>query len=164
MSRERRGGSERQLMSLDRRMQEIEAQSAAAARSLIAANGADRRSPRSTDLEREIQRLRRERQRLERERQTAQSAISEEELERHLRHVERQIQEVFEERDGWFRESLGGQRRRQEDFRALQRLKAESERLTAELLRCAAMLCQNRRATENPRLRRVWQMLRLSGT
>ena len=164
MSTNFQGGRERQLSSLNRRLQESEAQSAAAARSLIAASGAERRSPRRDDLEREVERLRSEHERVEREQTFAQVSFSEAEVECHLQRIEQQIHEVIAERDCWFRESLDGQRRRKEDFRFLRRLKEENERLTAELLRCAATLCRNRRATEDPRLRRVWQMLRMSGT
>jgi hypothetical protein len=45
----------------------------------------------------------------------------------------------------------------------LTRLKSETDRLTAELLRCAYMLSGGE-SNKNPRLRRIWHMLRLSGT
>ena len=164
MSTNFQGAWERQFASLNRRLRESEAQSAAAAEALIAACSAERRSSRRADLEREVERLRHERERVERERTMGESVISEAEIECHLQRIEQQIHEVLEERDRWYRESLEGHRRRKDDFRFLRRLKEENERLTAELLRCAATICQNRRATEDPRLRRVWQMLRLSGT
>ena len=158
------GGRERQLAFLDRRLRELEGQSAAAASELIAATSHERRTPRRAELEQEVERLRRERTRLAVEQSIADSADSDDHFERHLASIERQIREAFEERDRWFRHSLDGQRRRQEDFRQLQRLKEENERLTAELLRCASALCRSREAAEHPRMRRVWQMLRLSGT
>ena len=103
-------------------------------------------------------------QRLECERELERSIVSEEDLERHLSQIERQLREVLADRDRWFRESLEGRRRRQDDFRLLARLKDENERLTAELLRCATALCNDRTEERDPRLRRVWHMLRLSGT
>jgi len=164
MSKRFQGGRERQLAFLDRRLQELEVQSAAAARDLISTTSVDRRSDRRVELEREVHRLRRERERLDREVELDRSALSEDELEIHLKTVERQLREVLAERDRWLKESLAGARRRQEDFRLLARLKEENERLTAELLRCATTLCRRREVAESPGLKRVWHMLRLSGT
>jgi len=158
------GGRERQLAFLDRRLHELETQSAGAARNLISATIRERRTPRRTELEREVVRLRRERERLDREEALERSIVSEHDLEHHLSQIEHQLRDVLADRDLWYRESLEGRRRRQEDFRLLSRLKEENERLTAELLRCATALCDEHNDERNPRLRRVWHMLRLSGT
>jgi len=158
------GGRERQLAFLDRRLREVESRSAAAARDLISTTFVDRRTHRRIELEREVHRLRRERERLDHEAELEQSSFREEDLETHLRTIERQLREVLNDRDRWLRESLDGTRRRQEDFRLFSRLKEENERLTAELLRCATTLCRERATTDSPGLRRVWHMLRLSGT
>ena len=157
-------GREHQLVSLERRLRELDDQAAVAARSLIEGALAERRAGSREDLEREIVRLRAERKRLDREAELAEVAPSEAEADHHLLAVERQIRDVLAERDGWFRNQLDGRRRRREDFRRLQRLKEENERLTAELMRCAAMMAHEPYAVDSPRLRRVWQMLRLSGT
>jgi hypothetical protein len=157
-------GRERQLTFLDRHLHELETQSAGVARSLISTTILERRTERRAELEREVLRLRRERERLEREQELEQSVVSEEDLEHHLSKIEHQLRDVLADRDRWFRESLDGRRRRQDDFRLLARLKEENERLTAELLRCATVLCDHRAEERNPRLRRVWHMLRLSGT
>jgi len=164
MTKRFNGGRERQLAFLDRRLEELEVQSAAAARDLISTTFVDRRSHRRVELEREVHRLRREHERLDREAQLEHSPFTEDELEDHLRTIERQLRDVLTERDRWLRESLVGARRRQDDFRLLARLKEENERLTAELLRCATTLCRQREAAESPGLKRVWHMLRLSGT
>jgi hypothetical protein len=164
MNSEFHDGRERQLAFLDRRLHELETQSAGAARSLISATILERRTQRRAELEREVLRLRHERERLECERKLERSIVSEEDLERHLSQIERQLREVLADRDRWFRESLEGRRRRQDDFRLLARLKDENERLTAELLRCATAMCNDRTEERDPRLRRVWHMLRLSGT
>jgi hypothetical protein len=157
-------GREHQLASLERRMRELDELSAAAADNLIAAAIRERRDSRGIDLQREALRLRAERKRLDREPELVEPTLPEAEADRHLSAIEHQIRDVLAERDGWFRAQLEGRRRRQADFRLLQRLKEENERLTAELMRCAAILARDRAAVESPRLRRVWQMLRLSGT
>ena len=158
------GGRERQLAFLERRLHELETQSAGVARTLISATILERRTQRGVELEREVTRLRHERERLDMERQLERTVVSEEELERHLSEIEQQLRDVLADRDRWFRESLEGKRRRQDDFRLLARLKEENERLTAELLRCATVLSDDVSQGRNPRLRRVWHMLRLSGT
>jgi hypothetical protein len=158
------GGRERQLAFLERRLHELETQSAGVMRTLISATILERRTRRGAELEREVSRLRRERERLDAERELEKSVVSEEELERHLSQIEQQLRDVLTDRDRWFRESLEGKRRRQDDFRLLARLKEENERLTAELLRCATALSDEAADDRNPRLRRVWHMLRLSGT
>jgi len=157
-------GRERQLAFLERRLHELETQSAAVARSLISATIRERRTARRAELEREVGRLRDERERLAREPELERSIVAEEALEHHLSQIEQQLREVIADRDRWFRESLDGRRRRQDDFRVLARLKEENERLTAELLRCATALTADRAQERDPRLRRVWHMLRLSGT
>jgi hypothetical protein len=158
------GGRERQLAFLDRRLRELESRSAAAARDLISTTFVDRRTDRRIELEREVHRLRRERERLEHEAELERSSFEEGELEAHLQTIERQLRDVLSERDRWLKESLDGMRRRQDDFRLLSRLKEENERLTAELLRCATNLCREQPVVDSPGLRRVWHMLRLSGT
>jgi len=157
-------GREHQLISLEKRLRELDELSLAAANGLIAETRRERRSRFGEDLQREIGRLRAERKRLERERELSEVAVPEAEADRHLCAVEHQLREVLAERDAWFRHQLDGRRRRRDDFRLFQRLKEENERLTNELMRCAAMLACDYDASESPRLRRVWQMLRLSGT
>jgi hypothetical protein len=164
MSVKAHDGREHQLVSLERRLRELEELSAMAAHGIIMSAARERRSLRGEQLDREVARLRAERKRLEREAELTETSVSEAEADHHLSAIERQIREVIAERDGWFRGSLEGQRRRRDDFRLMQRLKEENERLTAELMRCASMLAHDRTAADSPRLRRVWQMLRLSGT
>lgn len=158
------GGRERQLVFLDRRMREIEERSAAATREMIAASARERRSSTGFELRRELDRLRCERGRLRIEESLTCPPISEAALEEHLFEIERQLRDVIAERDQWHRDSSAGRRRRRDDFRMLQRLKEESDRLTTELLRCAGVLFRERQSVDNPRLRRVWHTLRLSGT
>jgi len=164
MSSNAHGGREHQIVSLEKRLAELDELSAKATEQLIVASRGERRSRFGEELQHEIGRLRAERKRLEREKELDESAVPEAEADRHLAAIEHQIREVLAERDAWFRHQLDGQRRRRDDFRQFQRLKEENERLTAELMRCAALLARDRDASENPRLRRVWKMLRLSGT
>ena len=155
---------EHQLVSLDKRLRELDQLSAEAAKRLIASAMRERRGSAGEELAHEIARLRGERKRLERERELGETSVPEAEADRHLRAIEHQLREAIAERDAWFRHQLEGQRRRREDFRRYQRLKEENERLTAELMRCAVLLARDRDAAESPRLRRVWKILRLSGT
>ena len=164
MSPKPHNGREHQLVSLEKRLRELDELSARAAEQLIVAAIGERRSRFGEELQHEIGRLRAERKRLDREKELDESALPEAEADRHLAAIEHQLREVLTERDAWFRHQLDGQRRRRDDFRHFQRLKEENERLTAELMRCAALLARDRDAAESPRLRRVWQMLRLSGT
>jgi hypothetical protein len=157
------GGRGHQRQLVDRRLDELEARARLAAECLLRESFVERRARSASDVEREMARLRRERARVDQEPSVGPEA-PEEELSLHLGHIENQLREVLSERDRWFRESLDGRRRRQEDFRLMQRLKEESERLTAELMRCASALCETRDVVECPDLRRVWQMLRLSGS
>jgi hypothetical protein len=151
----------RQLLALDRRLEELGRRSGEAAESLLAASGRERRSPRRSELEAEVTRLCEERERIQEE--DSMELLSEEAIDRHLASIERQIERVFAERDAWHRERLAGRRRRAADNERLERLKDENERLTAELMRCAVLLCRDYRSGEDPRVRRVWQMLRLCG-
>lgn len=164
MRRPFHGGRDRQLGFLDHRLRELEDAAASAARELISASLAERRSASALDRAREVTRLRRERDRLRREPAPEGDSIAEEDVERHFARIEHQLRDVLTDRDRWFRESLAGQRRRREDFRWLGRLKEEKERLTAELLRCAGAPFRNRHEAPDQQLRRLWQMLRLSGT
>jgi chromosome segregation ATPase len=158
------GGRERQLFFLDRRLREVEHRSAAATREMIDASAIERRSSDGPELQRELERLRRERERLRVEESLTSFPISTAALEEHLFEIERHLRAVISEREQWHRESSAGRRRRREDFRTLQRLREESDRLTTELLRCAGALFREQKPVDNPRLRRVWHTLRLSGT
>ena len=150
MSARVHNGREHQLVSLEKRIRELDERSAEAAAGLIVAATRERRTTFGADLERE--------------RALDEGVAPEAEADWHLKAIEHQLREVLAERDSWFRNQLDGRRRRRDDFRLLQRLKEEHERLTAELMRCATLLARDRDAAESPRLRRVWQMLRLSGT
>ena len=155
-----RKGLEHQVGSLEQRVRELRDQSAQAAQDLIEAAGAERRRSRSPHVGRMLRRVNAEVARLEEE-----AALTDEEaapgtIESHLEGIERQLQDVLAEREEWVRESLRGKRRRAEDLRALDWLREEQERLTAELLRCARLL---QGSGTGPKIRRVWKMLRLSG-
>ncbi len=155
---------QRQVLSLAQRLRELCNESAQAARDLIAGAGPDRRSSRQSHIEREFRRLRAEAERLEEEAALLDSLACEEDIVRHLKGVEQQLREVLLERDEWLRESMRGRRRRAEDRSAFERLKDEQERITAELLRCASVLRRSSCSDEEPRMRRVLKMLRLSGS
>lgn len=157
------GGRGHQRRLVTHRLDEIEMQVRLAAEQMIRESRCERRLRSSLEIESEIGRLSRERDRLEQEPKVGPEA-SEEEIAAHLGRIEAQLREVLGERDRWFRESLQGRRRRREDFRLMQRLREESQRLTAELMRCAAHLCEHRDVAESPDLRRVWEILRLSGS
>lgn len=152
----------RQIVSLARRLRELLNESARAARELIADARPERRSSRQAHLEREFRRLRSESERLEAE--ATLTLRNEADVRGHLEGIERQLREALAERDEWRRESLRGRRRRAEDRQAFERLKEEQERLTAELLRCAAVFGESGSSDEEPRMRRLWKMLRLSGS
>jgi len=92
-------GRERQLAFLERRLHELETQSAAVARSLISATIRERRTARRAELEREVGRLRDERERLAREPELERSIVAEEALEHHLSQIEQQLREVIADRD-----------------------------------------------------------------
>ncbi len=153
------GGRRFQRHLVARHLDELETSSRVAASQLIRESFVERRSGLEFELAREMDRLRRESERVDGEPALAFGA-SEEELTLHLARIEKQLEEVLAERDLWFRESLRGRRRRREDFRHMQRLKEESERLTAELLRCAALLCESHDVAESANLRRVRELLR----
>lgn len=157
------GGRGHQRRLVTRRLDEIEMHVRLAAEEMIRESRVERRLRSRAEVESEIGRLRRERARLEDEPKVGPEA-SEEEIAAHLGRIEGQLREVFAERDRWFRESLRGRRRRRDDFRRMRRLREESERLTAELMRCAASLCERGDVAESPELRRVWEILRLSGS
>ena len=157
------GGRQRQLASIVRRLEELEEQSLAAAQRLIRQSGApERRASRLAETKEEIRRLHREAARLEREESLA--ALAEADVERHLREIGAQLEDVRTARERWFRAALVGWRRRADDRHHLERLKEESERLVAELLRCAKLLVGEAPDAADPRLRRVYGMLRLAGS
>ncbi len=164
MRRKTESARRRQLVALDRRLEELQRRSREAAQSLLAAAGRERRSLRQAELQAEVTRLSEEHERLEEEESMELTFLSEEGVDRLLVSIERQIERSLAERDAWHREALSGRRRRVEDLERLERLKEENERLTAELMRCAVVLCQDYRSGEDPRVRRVFQMLRLSGS
>lgn len=153
---------EHQVVSLERRVLELRDQAARAAQDLIEAAGERRRS-RSTQVGRMLRRVNAEVSRLEEEATRLSEDADAETIERHLEGIERQLQDVLGEREEWVRESLRGHRRRAEDLRALDWLREEQERLTAELLRCARLLQHAGPFETGPKIRRVWKMLRLSG-
>ena len=153
-----------QVLSLAQRLREICNESAQAARDLIAGAGHDRRSSRHPHLEREFRRLKDEAERLEEEAALMSSLACEEDISRHLKAVEQHLREVLIERDTWIRESMRGRRRRTDDSEAFERLKDEQERITAELLRCASVLRREACSDDEPRMKRVLKMLRLSGS
>jgi hypothetical protein len=163
MRRRRRSGLEQQVVSLERRVRELREESAQVAGDLIEVAGRDRRSRRRPELERMFRRVQAEVSRLEEEAALENRSLTPEELERHLEGIERQLQDVLAEREEWIRESLRGRRRRAEDLRALEWLREEQDRVTAELLRCARLLERVNSSREGPAMRRVWKMLRLSG-
>ena len=138
--------------------------SAAIAYGLVSSAIVERRTDHHADLERERVRLKRERERLDEEPKPSAFDDAEEALELRLCEIERQLREVLAERDRWLRGALRDRRRRREDFRLQQRLKEEHERLTGELIRCATASCGEHKSYDDPCMRRVWRMLRLSGT
>jgi hypothetical protein len=154
---------ERRIPGGDGRLQEVETGSAAATRSLISAATVERRTHRREELEREVRRLRRERRRLERDPDVARSMFPGQDVDRHLSDIERRLRAVIADR----RRRAGGLAREyrgpEEELLELARLKSETDRLTAELLRCAYALSAGE-SKKNPRLQRIWHMLRLSGT
>jgi hypothetical protein len=158
-----RKGLERHVLSLERRVRTLRQESAAVARELIAGAGVERRSARRDDIEREFRRLQGEVDRLERERLFMGELAPREDVDEHLHSIERQLHDVLAEREEWQRASMLGRRRRVEDLRFLEGLREEQERLTAELIRCAQLLRRHDVSDEEPRMRRVWKMLRLSG-
>ncbi len=154
---------EQRIAGVDGRLQEIETGSAAATRSLISAAIVDRRTRRREELEREVRRLRQELRRLEREQDVTRSTFAGQDVDRHLSDIERQLRVLISDRRRWASDPAKDRRDPQEDLLELTRLKSETDRLTAELLRCAYLLSAGE-SKKNPRLRRIWQMLRLSGT
>lgn len=164
MSEKPNPARQRQVLSLANRLRALCNESAQAARDLIAGAGHDRRSSRQPHLEREFRRLKTEAERLEEEATLTTSLAREEDLVNHLKAVEEHLAQVLLERDEWVRESMRGHRRRSEDREAFERLKDEQERITAELLRCASVLRRRSCSDDEPRMRRVLKMLRLSGS
>jgi hypothetical protein len=163
--RGRTGGElEHHVVSLERRVREIQGEAANAAQALLALSGSERRSIRQPDLEREFRRLRGEVERLEREAELLDPLSTRAEVDRHLEAIERQLRDVLAEREVWMKESLLGRRRRAEDVKVVTRLRDEQERLTAELIRCANAMRRHSSSDSEPSMRRVWKVLRLSGT
>jgi hypothetical protein len=154
---------ERRIPGGDGRLQEIETGSAAATRSLISAATVERRTRRREELEREVRRLRRERRRLERDPDVARSIFRGQDVDRHLSDIERRLRVVIADRRRRAGVLAKDHRGPEEDLLELGRLKSETDRLTAELLRCAYVLSADE-SKKNPRLRRIWHMLRLSGS
>jgi hypothetical protein len=154
---------ERRIPGVDGRLQEVETGSEAAARSLISSATVERRTGRREELERELHRLRQERRRFEREQNVARSIFAGQDVDRHLSDLERQLRVVIADRRRWTSDLAKNHRDPEEELLELTRLKSETDRLTAELVRCAYMLSAGE-SNKNPRLRRIWHMLRLSGT
>jgi hypothetical protein len=152
---------ERRIPGVDGRLQEVETGSAAATRSLISSATVERPTRRREELEREVRRLRRERRRLEREHDVARTIFAGQDVDRRLSDIERRLRIVIADRRR--RTSDLAKDHPEEDSLELIRLKSETDRLTAELLRCAYVLSAGE-SKKNPRLRRIWHMLRLSGT
>jgi len=148
---------ERRPPGAESRPREVEARSVAATRSLISAATIERRTRRREELEREVHRLHQERQRLEREHNLTDS-IPGQDVDRRLSEIEQQLRQVITER----RRLTSDGAEAQDCLAELARLKNETDRLTAELLRCAYRLSGEPK--RNPRLRRIWHMLRLSGS
>jgi hypothetical protein len=145
-------------------MRELCDESVQAAQELISGAAHERRSSRQPELEREFRRLCAESERLDEEAKIEDPVACETDVARHLRAIEQQLREVLAERDEWLRESMRGRRRRGEDRPAFERLKDEQERITAELLRCATWVRSNSESDDEPHMRRVLKMLRLSGS
>ena len=82
---------------------------------------------------------------------------------KHLAEIESQLRMVIAERRRRMSDPGRGYRGPHDDSAELGRLKGETDRLTAELLRCAYTLSTGE-SKKNPRLRRIWHMLRLSGS
>jgi hypothetical protein len=161
--RGRRRGIEHHVLSLSKRIQELQLEGAEAARQLIARAGSERRSERQPYLEREFRRLKAEVSRLEQEAGVVAPLVTQDDVECHVGAIERQLRDVIADRQEWTLESVRGRRRRQSDLRALERMKDEQERLTLELMRCANAM--RRHATDaEPPMQRVWKVLRLSGS
>jgi hypothetical protein len=153
---------ERRPPGAEGRPREVEAHSVAATRSLISGATIERRTRRREELEREVQRLHQERQRLEREQDLTDHAAVGPEVDKHLAEIERQLRRVVTERRRLTSSPLDDRRGLRSGASELARLKSETDRLTAELLRCAYRLSGE--SKKNPRLRRIWHMLRLSGS
>jgi chromosome segregation ATPase len=153
---------ERRPPGVEDRPREVEPHSVTATRSLISAATIERRTRRREELEREVQRLHQERQRLEREHNLTNPAVPGHDVDRHLSEIERQLRQVIRERRRLTSDSAEDGSGHQSGMSELGRLKSETDRLTAELLRCAYRLSGEPR--KNPRLRRIWHMLRLSGS
>jgi chromosome segregation ATPase len=153
---------EHQVLSLERRVRAIQNGAAEAAKDLLARAGRDRRGD-GKGIEREYRRLQGEVERLEREAGLADPLATQADVERHVDGVERQLRDVLDERNEWTLEAEGGRRRRTSDQGALDRLRDEQERLTAELLRCAHAMRRHAASDSAPPMRRVWKALRLSG-
>jgi len=153
---------ERRPPGAESRPREVEARSLAATRSLISGATIERRTRRREELEREVQRLHQERQRLEREHDLTDPAAVGQEVDKHLAEIERQLRRVVAERRRLTSSPADDRRGLRSGPSELARLKSETDRLTAELLRCAYRLSGE--AKKNPRLRRIWHMLRLSGS
>jgi hypothetical protein len=144
------------------RPREVEARSVAATRSLISGATIERRTRRREELEREVQRLHHERQRLEREHDLTDAAAVGHDVDKHLAEIERQLRRVVTERRRLASSPAEDRRGVRNGLSEHARLKSETDRLTAELLRCAYRLSGE--SKKNPRLRRIWHMLRLSGS
>jgi hypothetical protein len=152
---------ERRPLGAESRPREVEARSVAATRSLISTATIERRTRRREELEREVQRLHQERQRLEREHNLT-DPIPGHDVDRRLSEIERQLRQVITERRRLTSDPAEDRRGSHDGLAELARLKSETDRLTAELLRCAYRLSGE--PTRNPRLHRIWHMLRLSGS
>jgi hypothetical protein len=152
---------ERRPPGAESRPREVEARSVTATRSLISAATIERRTRRREELEREVQRLHEQRQRLEREHNLI-NPIPGNDVDRHLSEIERQLRQVITERRRVTSDPADDRRGAQNGLAELARLKSETDRLTAELLRCAYRLSGEPK--KNPRLRRIWHMLRVSGS
>jgi len=153
---------ERRPPGAEDRPREVESRSVAATRSLISAATVERRTRRREELEHEVQRLHQERQRLEREHNLTDPTITERDVDRRLSEIERELRQVICERRRLTNDSGEDGRSHENGLAELARLKNETDRLTAELLRCAYRLSGEPK--KNPRLRRIWHMLRLSGS
>jgi hypothetical protein len=153
---------ERQPPGGEGRTQEADARSATVMRSLISAATIDRRTRRREELEREVKRLHQQRRRLEREQVLPSSGVVAQDVDRHLAEIESQLRMVVAERRRRMSDPADN-RAPHDDSAELDRLKRETDRLTAELLRCAYTLSAGE-PKKHPQLRRIWHMLRLSGS
>jgi DNA repair exonuclease SbcCD ATPase subunit len=143
------------------RPREVDARSVTATRSLISAATIERRTRRREELEREVQRLHHQRQRLEREHDLS-DPVPGHDVDSRLSEIERELRRLIADRRRLTSDPAEGRRGTENDLAELARLKSETDRLTAELLRCAYRLSGEPK--KNPRLRRIWHMLRLSGS